>query len=149
MYVPYAIKLADELQEDNSGSAQSGVSNAIVRVEKQLAAHLKIDWRTCHRNCSMNKAPFEDCIASLESIGAVEKVKVLTKQNKLQTWLVYVPAEMRLEKFKNSYVNVNVSQYKTGINFESYAPKQSEQDKIKNNVFDFAESESSPDDLEW
>jgi Protein of unknown function (DUF3987) len=130
MYMPYAIKLSTELREDNAGTAQTGVSNAILRVEHQLSSNLKIDMRTCQRNCSMNKNTFDECVASLESIGAVEKVRVRTKENKLQDWLVYYPPELRFEPFCNSYVDAEVSEYVPGFKVESFTPLKNEVSKI-------------------
>lgn len=120
LYLPYAMKLATELSIDNASTAQTGVSKAINKVETQLAKNLKMDLRTCMRNCSLKKADFEECIESLEYVGAVKHAKVVVSQNKLQSWLVHVPAERRTVIFKHNYDKFKVDPYETGIRLDTY-----------------------------
>lgn len=119
VFMPYANQLANELPTDKHGTAHTGISNAILRVEQELAKRKKVDRRTAYRDCKMLADQFDDCLKSMMRAGSARVVYVRGKLGKKIPWLVHVPFSDRV-KFEHDYTSATVSAYKSCIEFENY-----------------------------
>lgn len=120
LYMPYAVQLSGELRDDNSSTAHSGVSNAIIRVEDKIKQYKKVSSGVASHECHMVKKVFDECIKSLVDYKAVEEVEVKDSRGRRQKWLVWKPILSRTHSFANDYSkSIGIStQYKTQIVFE-------------------------------
>jgi Protein of unknown function (DUF3987) len=117
IFVPYAQKLISQLHDDRRGTASTGISNDIVRVDAKLQEKLKIGHREAYRECNMKVGQYNDCIDSLWQAGAVEFAKV-AKKNQRELWDIYLPPISRDPEFRTNYALKTVSGYECNIKFE-------------------------------